>query len=80
MPKGPAIAMLRGEKKRPVAFVDDLPRNLLSARESVSDASLFHLMADNSIRALLPPFDPEGITTVTDWKDARRKIAQALGV
>jgi hypothetical protein len=52
----------------------------LSARESVPDASLFHLMADSSIRALLPPFDPEGITTVADWKDARRKIAEALGV
>jgi hypothetical protein len=80
MPKGPAIAMLRGDTARPVAFVDDLPRNLLSARESVPDASLFHLMADNSIRALLPPFDPEGITAVVDWKDARPRIAEALGV
>jgi hypothetical protein len=80
MPKGPAIAMLRGDKARPVAFVDDLPRNLLSARESVPDASLFHLMADNTIRALLPAFDPQGITTVTDWNEARPKIAEALGV
>ena len=80
MPKGPAIAMLRGDKARPVAFVDDLPRNLLSASESVPDASLFHLMADNSIRTLLPPFDPEGITAVVDWKDARPRIAEALGV
>jgi hypothetical protein len=80
MPKGPAIAMLRGDRARPVAFVDDLPRNLLSARESVPDASLFHLMADNTIRALLPAFDPQGITTVTDWNEARPKIAEALGV
>jgi hypothetical protein len=80
MPKGPAIAMLRGDKARPVAFVDDLPRNLLSARECVPDASLFHLMADNSIRALLPPFDPEGIVSVLGWSEARTRIAEALGL
>ncbi|MDN5927634.1 MAG: hypothetical protein L0I29_11215 [Hyphomicrobiales bacterium] len=80
MPKGPAIAMLRGEKGRAVAFVDDLPRNLLSARQSVPDAALFHLMADNSVRALLPPFDPQGITSVTNWNEAGPRIAEALGV
>jgi hypothetical protein len=37
-------------------------------------------MADNTIRALLPAFDPQGITTVTDWNEARPKIAEALGV
>jgi hypothetical protein len=80
MPKGPAIAMLRGGKGRAVAFVDDQPRNLLSARESAPYASLFHLMADNSLRPLLPPFDMEGITPVADWNEARPKIAEALGV
>jgi hypothetical protein len=80
MAKGPAIAMLRGPRTRPVAFVDDQPRNLLSARESVPDASLFHLMADDSLRGLLPPFDERGITIVADWPEARTKIAEALGV
>ncbi|TGV95651.1 hypothetical protein EN797_039765, partial [Mesorhizobium sp. M2E.F.Ca.ET.154.01.1.1] len=47
MAKGPAIAKLRGAKGRPVAFVDDQPSNLMSARNSVADAHLFHLMADN---------------------------------
>jgi hypothetical protein len=46
----------------------------------VPEASLFHLMADNSVRALLPPFDLHGITTVTDWHDARPRIAEALGL
>jgi hypothetical protein len=80
MPKGPAIATLRGGKARAVAFVDDQPRNLLSARESAPYASLFHLMADNSLRPLLPPFDMQGITLVADWNEARPKIAEALGV
>jgi hypothetical protein len=77
MAKGPAIAALRGDGKRPVAFVDDLPHNLSSARDSVSDAHLFHLMADNSLRRLLPP-PAEGIAVVEDWPDATPKIASAL--
>ncbi|MBZ9817988.1 hypothetical protein [Mesorhizobium sp. CA4] len=77
MAKGPAIAKLRGLKSRPVAFVDDQPSNLVSARNSVTDAHLFHLMADNSLRAFLPP-TPEDIVSVEDWRDAAPKIASAL--
>lgn len=78
MAKGPAVARLRGPRNRPIAFVDDQPPNLISARESVSDANLFHLMADNSLREFLPPL-PDDITVVHDWHDARPKIATALG-
>jgi hypothetical protein len=79
MAKGPAILRLRGETERPVAFVDDMPHNLLSAQEFVPDAHLFHLMADNSLRKFLPP-PPEGIVTVEDWRDASGRIAAALGI
>ncbi|MDX8451535.1 hypothetical protein RFM98_02070 [Mesorhizobium sp. VK9D] len=79
MAKGPAIAKLRGAKGRPLAFVDDQPSNLVSARNSVSDANLFHLMADNSLRAFLPP-TPEDIISVEDWREAAPKIARALGL
>ena len=79
MAKGPAIAKLRGAKERPVAFVDDQPSNLVSARNSVADAHLFHLMADNSLRAFLPP-TPEDIISVEDWREAAPKIAGALGL
>lgn len=79
MAKGPAIAKLRGLKGRPVAFVDDQPSNLISARNSVADAHLFHLMADNSLRAFLPPV-PDDIITVENWRDAAPKIAAALGL
>jgi len=77
--KGPAIRQLRGEHPRPVAFVDDIARNLVSVRESVIDAHLFHLMAHKGLRALMPPL-PEGITIIDDWHDARSKIALALGI
>ncbi|MGB3900941.1 MAG: hypothetical protein WA973_20550 [Mesorhizobium sp.] len=79
MAKGPAVAKLRGATRRPVAFVDDQPANLLSARESVADAHLFHLMADNSLRDFLPPI-PDDITVVEDWDDALPKIVKALGI
>jgi hypothetical protein len=79
MAKGPAVAKLRGSEGRPVAFVDDQPSNLISARNSVADAHLFHLMADNSLRAFMPPV-PDDIISVEDWRDAAPKIASALGL
>lgn len=79
MAKGPAILRLRGESERPVAFVDDMPHNLVSAREFVPDAHLFHLMADNSLRALLPPVTDD-ILVVEDWPEAGGRIAEALGL
>lgn len=79
MAKGPAVAKLRGRTGRPVAFVDDQPLNLLSARQSVADVHLFHLMADNSLRDFLPPVSDD-IVVVEDWQDALPKIARALGI
>ena len=74
-----AHAERRGARARPVAFVDDMHRNLISVQEAVPDAHLFHLMADNSLRALLPP-TPQGVHHVEDWPDAAPKIASALGI
>lgn len=77
--KGPAIRQLRGDQKRPVAFVDDIPRNLVSVQTEVPDAHLFHLMAHSEFRALVMPL-PNGIVVVDDWDDAVPKIAAALGI
>jgi hypothetical protein len=79
MAKGPAIASLRGQHGRPVAFVDDLPPNLVSARKSVADAHLFHLMSDNTLRSLLPT-PAADVVVVDDWPDASPRIAAALGL
>jgi hypothetical protein len=79
-PKGPAIAALRGDAARAIAFVDDMPSNLASVGRHVPDAHLFHLMADNSLRELMPPIEIEGIQVVEDWQDAAPKIARALGI
>ncbi len=77
--KGPAIRRLRGAARRPVAFVDDIPGNLMSVRTAVADAHLFHLMATPSLRDLLPPLE-EGIVAVDDWHLASPRISQALGI
>lgn len=79
MAKGPAVAKLRGSKGRQVAFVDDQPQNLISARQSLADVHLFHLMADNSLREFLPPI-PDDIIMVHDWREALPKIARALEI
>jgi hypothetical protein len=76
---GPAIKLLRGETDRPVAFVDDQPRNLVSARDMVPDTCLVHLIAHEELRALLPPV-PHGIRSVETWDEARPIIAEGLGL
>ena len=82
MAKGPAIRHLRnrsgrGESRRAVAFVDDMPHNLASARVSVADSHLFHLIADNSLRPLLPEL-PQDTAIAMDWREAGDGIAAAL--
>lgn len=77
--KGPALRQLRGEHPRPVAFVDDLPHNLISVRDAVADAHLFHVMAHAEMRKLLPPL-PDGILAAQNWRDAGPKIGAALGL
>lgn len=79
LPKGPAIRHLRGKTGRPVAFVDDMPRNLVSARREVADSHLFHLIADNSLRAIAPPPPPD-VTILMDWSEAGERIAAALNI
>lgn len=77
--KGPAISRLRGETGRAVAFVDDMPHNLISARQEVADSHLFHLIADNSLRAIAPT-PPDDVTIVMDWTEAGDRIAAALNI
>lgn len=79
MPKGPAILKLRGPDQRPVAFVDDIPKNLLSVRDFVADAHLVNLMSYGAMRAVMPPL-PADIAVADDWKTAAPSIEKALGI
>ncbi len=78
--KGPAIKALRGPHQRPVAFVDDMPNNLVSVSEEVPDAHLFHMAPDNALRALMPAIAIDNVHVVTGWRDAAPKIERALGI
>jgi hypothetical protein len=77
--KGPAISAMRGGSSRPVAFVDDIPYNLISVKECVPDASLFHLMSFLPFKSVMPKL-PDGITDAENWVEAENKIARALGI
>lgn len=79
MAKGPAVDKLRGGTQRPVAFVDDQPRNLASVQVALPEAHLFHLTADTSLRAIMPAL-PEDTIVVEDWLEALPKISAALGL
>ena len=76
--KGPAVSLLAGARSAPVAFVDDIPHNLVSVQTSYPRAGLFHLMAHEGMRKLLPPL-PEGVVETLDWDDAAAKLEVALG-
>ncbi|PHP68128.1 hypothetical protein CSC94_05575 [Zhengella mangrovi] len=77
--KGPAVALLAGERTAPVAFVDDIPHNHASVQKHFPRAGLFHLMAHEGMRRLLPPLPP-GVVETRDWADASAKLAAALAV
>ncbi|MAY63829.1 MAG: hypothetical protein CML29_16625 [Rhizobiales bacterium] len=64
--KGPAARTLHGDRDLPVAFVDDIFRNLHSVRDHLPQALLVNLMAHTGFRALAP--NPgEGVVVARDW-------------
>ncbi|WP_244598188.1 hypothetical protein [Pseudohoeflea suaedae] len=72
-PKGPAALAIHGERDQPVAFVDDIFRNLHSVRDHLPQALLVNLMAHEGFRALAP--DPgDGVVTAQGWPEAGRLI------
>lgn len=72
-PKGPIVAALHGARPHPVAFVDDIHRNLHSVREHVPACLLVNLMADHALKAFAP--DPgDGVVVAADWHEAEMRI------
>ncbi|MBB3998755.1 hypothetical protein [Aureimonas pseudogalii] len=75
-PKGAFLAEMRKRWRGPIAFVDDLPPNLVGVRRSAPDVHLVHLMADPRFRQHLPPL-PSGARSAVDWPEAEA-ILQAI--
>ena len=73
--KGSAVrALTRDNPGKPVAFIDDLPKNHLSVLDAVPGALALQLMAFEPLRRHLPPM-PAGVTSVADWSAVADAIA-----
>jgi hypothetical protein len=72
-PKGPLVKQLHDGRDLPLAFIDDILRNLRSVREEAPACLLINLMANADFRALAPPPDA-GIHRAADWPEAARLI------
>ncbi|WP_246300894.1 hypothetical protein [Mycoplana rhizolycopersici] len=71
--KGPVVQALHGDRPLPVAFIDDIHYNHRSVGESVPDALLVRLMANQVFLAMAP--DPgERVRCATCWNEANRLI------
>ncbi|MBW9113049.1 hypothetical protein JNB88_05230 [Rhizobium cauense] len=68
-PKGPVVARLHDRRNVPVAFIDDMQRNLLSVADHVPECLLLTMMANSDFKAFAP--SPVGdIVAATDWGHA----------
>lgn len=68
-PKGPIVAALHDRRHQPVAFIDDIQRNLLSVADHVPECLLITMMANADFK----PFAPEpigAIVAASDWGHA----------
>lgn len=72
-PKGAVVAELHRDRKLPIAFIDDIERNLLSVRDHVPACLLVTMMANADFRALAPS-PADGIQNAADWAHAERLL------
>ena len=72
-PKGPVVKRLHDARDVPVAFIDDILRNLESVREHAPDCLLIRLMANVEFLAMAP-VPSHGIESAANWNDAARII------
>ncbi|SEI04598.1 hypothetical protein SAMN05216228_101943 [Rhizobium tibeticum] len=68
-PKGPVVARLHDRRSLPVAFIDDMQRNLLSVADHVPECLLLTMMANADFKPFAPP--PVGsIVAAAGWEHA----------
>ena len=73
--KGPPVADLA--RGRTAVFVDDLPPNHGSVARHAPDVWRLHMVADERLRAMLPPA-PDAHARIDRWSDAEPWIAARL--
>lgn len=74
-PKGPIVARLHARRGLPVAFIDDIQRNLLSVADHVPECLLLNLIANADFKPFAPP--PAGaIKPASDWTHAEALLRE----
>lgn len=68
-PKGPLVRQLHRDRRQPIAFVDDMVRNLESVGEHVLDCLLVHMAPESEIHRFAPP-TPAHARRAEDWNQA----------
>jgi hypothetical protein len=71
--KGPALAHLAARARAPVAFLDDLPPNIVSARQAVPRSRLIHFLGEPRLAPHLPT-PPEADHRIMAWDEALQAI------
>jgi hypothetical protein len=77
--KGPAVARLANQARKPSAFVDDLLSNLNSAAEAAPRVHTFQMVADPRLRSLAPTA-PERHRRIDHWPVLRAALEEVLEV
>lgn len=68
-PKGPLVRQLHRDRGQPIAFIDDMVRNLESVGEHVSGCLLVHMAPESEIHRFAPP-TPDHAHRAEDWHQA----------
>ncbi|KQV82749.1 hypothetical protein [Rhizobium sp. Root1220] len=78
-PKGPVVARLHDRRDLPVAFIDDMQRNLLSVGEHVPECLLVTMMANPDFKPFAPA--PTGsIVAASGWGHAHELVRAHFSV
>lgn len=72
-PKGPVVERLHGSRPLPLAFVDDMVRNLQSVAEHAPQSLLLHMVPVSDIHRHAPR-TPEGLAQACGWQEAAHLI------
>ncbi len=72
-PKGPVVEKLHGGRPLPLAFADDMVRNLQSVADHVPHSLRLHMLPVSDIHRHAPRA-PEELARVCGWEDAARLL------
>jgi len=75
--KVPAIKLIESNRGGPIGFIDDTPTNLEQVRDGTKAIEIFHFMANDDFRNLVPPIEQARVST-GDWSVAVKSIQTVL--